>query len=85
MENSSVNLKLHNREELFLEGVLEVLGLKDDKISVKTKNGVLLVLGEGLVIKKFSEGEEAIIKGNIKTLSFSDSFSSRGFLKSLTK
>ena len=85
MDNSGIDLRLINREDLVVEGVLEVLALKDDKITLKTNKGILFVLGEGLVIKKFSEGEAAKIQGKIKTLSFSDSFSGKGFLRSLTK
>jgi hypothetical protein len=85
MDIKTVDLKLSNREDLLVEGVLEVLSLKDDKIVIKTNNGLLSVLGEGLVIKKFQEGESAKITGNIKTLSFSDRLSPKGILGSLTK
>ena len=85
MDSVNVDLKLINREELIVSGVLEVLSLKEDKIAIKTGRGVLNVLGEGLVIKSFTEGETAKLKGEIKTLSFSENFSGRGFLKSLTK
>lgn len=64
---------LKNREELFLDGVSDVIGFDECSVTVKTVLGGLTVDGTDLHITRMSlESGEVVISGNVSGLFYDE-------------
>ncbi|EGT3614852.1 sporulation protein YabP [Clostridium perfringens] len=65
------NLSLENRKLLCLTGVNEVINFDEEKISLKTNLGPLLIKGSGLKMNKLDvQNGEVIIGGFISNINY---------------
>ncbi|MGG5463152.1 sporulation protein YabP [Clostridium sp. B9] len=70
IENTS-SMSLENRKLLSLTGVNEVISFDDEKISLKTNLGALLIKGSGLKMNKLDvQNGEVIIGGYISNINY---------------
>lgn len=70
IEDSS-SISLENRKLLSLTGVNEVINFDDEKISLKTNLGALLIKGSGLKMNKLDvQNGEVIIGGYISNINY---------------
>lgn len=66
-------LTLHQREDLSLTGVTEVVSFDEGSVILKTHLGVLTVLGENLVLKTLCvEGGQVAVSGHVHSLSYEE-------------
>ncbi|MPQ42166.1 sporulation protein YabP [Clostridium tarantellae] len=80
LENKKSNLSLEDRKKLWLTGVLEVLGFNEEKISVNTNLGLLIIKGEGLKMNKLDvQNGEVIISGYVYSLNYIGKKSKKNF------
>lgn len=68
-EEKKSSLSLENRKRLVLSGVQEVISFDDEKISLNTVLGSLIIKGEGLKMNKLDvQNGDVIIIGYISSL-----------------
>lgn len=69
VEEKKGNIILENRNKLSLTGVLEVIGFDDEKITLNTKLGTLLIKGSNLKMNKLDvQNGDVIIIGVISSM-----------------
>lgn len=72
IEDKKSNLVLESRKKLTLTGVLEVLSFDDEKISLNTSLGNLMVKGSELKMNKLDvQNGDVIIIGSITSIMYS--------------
>lgn len=76
-----------DREEMLVEGVLNLGSFDEQEIVMESEQGSLLIRGEGLNIKQLNLDKGSVaIEGLIKTISYDDeSRSKKGLLGRLLK
>lgn len=66
-------LTLIDREEMTVDGVLNLGSYDEREVVMETEQGILQIKGEGLNIKQLNlEKGSIIIEGSVKTLSYDD-------------
>ena len=72
-KNASSTLTLHDRKELVLGGILDVVSFDEGEIVLSTNLGDLLIEGEELKIENLSkEKGEIAVRGKISSLYYKD-------------
>lgn len=79
-------LLLNNREELRLDGVLNVEGFDEGYVSLSTVGGRVVIEGESLKIEELTKDNGSIlIKGKIDGVLYSDEKMRQGFFSKIFK
>jgi len=86
-ENSGLHsLSLQNRKLLDMKGIKEVDSFNEEKITLQTIQGTLLIKGKNLNIQKLNLDDGSIkIEGQFSALDYSDKNVSGGFFNKLFK
>lgn len=73
IEDKKSNIILENRNKLSLTGVLEVIGFDDERITLNTRLGALLIKGSNLKMNKLDvQNGEVIIIGVISSIVYNN-------------
>ena len=77
-------LTLHERTQLTMTGVSEVVSFDENAVALHTTQGTLLVQGEGLQLKNLSpDGGQVAISGKVTALSYQEPRPAGGWLRRL--
>jgi len=78
---------LVDREEMTIDGVLSLGSYDEKEVVMETEQGLLMVKGEGLNIKKLNlDKSNIIVDGVIKSISYDDSaHNKKGLLERFLK
>ena len=83
MENNSSqkqNLKITDRKNLIVDGVIDVKGFDESYVSIVTELGALIIEGSSLKIESLGKEEGVIsIKGNINGVFYNDNTEKKHF------
>lgn len=72
-QSKKCNLSLENRKKLFLSGVEEVISFQDEKISLNTVLGNLIIKGNELKMSKLDvQSGDVIISGTILAMIYNE-------------
>ena len=83
---SPSNVVMLSRKQLSVSGVSTVTGFDDTQIEAETAAGLLLIRGQGLVIKNFdSESGDLSITGSIDGMVYGKKEQKRGFIARILK
>lgn len=89
IEDKKSNLLMESRKKLSLTGVIEVLSFDEEKITLNTVLGGLVIKGKKLKMHKLDvQNGDVIIIGNISSCIYSDvdaKKSNEGFFRRLFK
>jgi sporulation protein YabP len=80
-------IMLIDREELTIDGVMNLGSYDEKEIVMETEQGLLLVKGEGLNIKQLNlDKGNIIVEGTVKSISYEDAVhNKKGLLERLLK
>jgi sporulation protein YabP len=80
-------ISLVDREEMTIDGVLNLGSYDEKEVIMETEQGLLTVKGEGLNIKKLNlDKSNIIVEGLIKSVSYDDpSHNKKGLLERFLK
>lgn len=78
------DLRMEERQRLFVSGVEEVVSFHDEEVTVRTVKGVLIIRGSGLKVDKLEKtAGELSVSGLVTDLGYEEERSASGFLAKL--
>ncbi|WP_051412175.1 sporulation protein YabP [Halonatronum saccharophilum] len=80
------HLTLADRKKLELSGVIEVVSFSEEEVLLETNLGNMIILGEGLHVKKLDlEEKDFSLEGYVKEIKYDQDPKVGGFIKRLFK
>ncbi|MFW5979909.1 MAG: sporulation protein YabP [Bacillota bacterium] len=83
-KNNKHDLSMIDCKRLKMTGILEVINFNDDKVIIKSSQGIINILGKELNMQKLNlEDSEIKITGKINTISYKNNKTKKSFWKKI--